>query len=178
MVVIKVFEVDCKSDFKKYVDNLKQSYTTATEFEPTTTQSSLAKWLSVRLRTKLSWVQIPLLSLKLQIRRLLRARSSLTFRQTMECGFALKLVSCVTITYRQFYTYNLSPIATCCIVTSQDLHWSLHSGREPKDINLSTLRMLLLADRANPCQFISLVTFYSLCRWFFLLGSILSYHLS
>lgn len=37
MVVIKVFEVDCKSDFKKYVDNLKQSYTTATEFEPTTT---------------------------------------------------------------------------------------------------------------------------------------------
>lgn len=40
--------------------------------------------------------------------------------------------------------------ATCCIVASKDLHWSLHSGREPKDINLLTLRMLLLADRANP----------------------------
>lgn len=40
--------------------------------------------------------------------------------------------------------------ATCAIVTSKDLHWSLHSGREPKDVNLSTLRMLLLADRANP----------------------------
>lgn len=43
-------------------------------------------------------------------------------------------------------------LATCCIVASKDLHWSLHSGRDPKDINLITLRMLLLADRANPCK--------------------------
>lgn len=40
--------------------------------------------------------------------------------------------------------------ATCCVVTSKDLHWSLHSGHEDKNINLITLRMLLLADRANP----------------------------
>ena len=40
--------------------------------------------------------------------------------------------------------------ATCCVVNSRDLHTSLHSGREGKDINLITLRMLLLADRANP----------------------------
>ena len=42
--------------------------------------SSLAKWLSVRLRTKWLWVRVQLQSLKLQISRLLRARSSLTFK--------------------------------------------------------------------------------------------------
>ena len=61
--------------------------------------TSLAKWLSVRLRTKWLWVRIPLLSLKLQIWRLLRARSSLTFSQTIECGFTLKLVRDMIITY-------------------------------------------------------------------------------
>ena len=43
--------------------------------------ASLAKWLSVRLRTKWLWVRVQLQSLKLQISRLFRARSSLTFRQ-------------------------------------------------------------------------------------------------
>ena len=42
---------------------------------------SLAKWLSVRLRFKWLWVRVQLESLKLQILCLLRARSSLTFRQ-------------------------------------------------------------------------------------------------
>ena len=56
------------------------------------------KWLSVHLRTKLLWVWISLLSLKLQIRRLLRARSSFTFRQTIERRFTLKLVRDMIIT--------------------------------------------------------------------------------
>ena len=43
--------------------------------------ASLAKWLSVRLRTKWLWVRVPFQSLKLQILRLFRARSSLKFRQ-------------------------------------------------------------------------------------------------
>ena len=43
--------------------------------------ASLAKWLSVRLRIKWLWVRVPLQSVKLQISRLFRARSSLTFRQ-------------------------------------------------------------------------------------------------
>ena len=60
----------------------------------------MAKCLCVRLRTQWFWVQISLLSLKLQIWRLLRARSSLTFRQTIECGFTLKLVRDVITTYR------------------------------------------------------------------------------
>ena len=45
------------------------------------TLNHLAKWLSVRLRTKWFWVRVQLQSLHLQISRLLRARSSLTFRQ-------------------------------------------------------------------------------------------------
>ena len=46
------------------------------------------------------WVRIPLLSLKLQIWCLLRARSSLTFRQLIGCGFTVKLVRDM-ITYSQ-----------------------------------------------------------------------------
>ena len=42
---------------------------------------NLAKWLSVRLRTKWLWVRVPLQSLNLQIWRLLRAISFLTFRR-------------------------------------------------------------------------------------------------
>ena len=50
--------------------------------------ASLAEWLSVRLQTKWQWVRVLLQSLKLQISRLFRAGSSLTFRQ-LECGFTL-----------------------------------------------------------------------------------------
>ena len=45
----------------------------------------------------------PLLSLKLQIWRLLRTRSSLTFNQTIECSFTLKLVRDMIITYSQLH---------------------------------------------------------------------------
>ena len=62
---------------------------------------SLAKWLSDRLRTKWLWGRIPLLSLKPQIWHLLGARSSLTFRQTWECRFTLKLVRDMIIIYSQ-----------------------------------------------------------------------------
>ena len=43
--------------------------------------ASLAKWLSVLLWTKWLWVRVQLQSLKFQISRLLRGRSSSTFRQ-------------------------------------------------------------------------------------------------
>ena len=61
--------------------------------------ANLAKWLCVHWRTKCLCVRIPLLSLKLQIWCLLWARSSLTFRQTIECGFTLKLARDMIITY-------------------------------------------------------------------------------
>ena len=44
--------------------------------------------------------------------------------------------------------------ATCALVSSRDLHWSLHASKDLKDINLTTIRMLLLADRANPCEWL------------------------
>ena len=65
--------------------------------------ASLAKWLSVRLQTKWLRVRVSLLSLKPQIWYLLRARSFLTFRQTIECGFSLKLVRDMIITYSQMH---------------------------------------------------------------------------
>ena len=63
----------------------------------------------VRLWSKWLGVRIPLLSLKLQICRLHRARSSLIFRQTMECGFTLKLVRDIIITYSQDLFTQLRP---------------------------------------------------------------------
>ena len=63
--------------------------------------ASLAKWLSGNLQTKWLWVRISFLSLKLQIWCLLQAKSSLTFRQTIEYGFTLKLVHDMIITYSQ-----------------------------------------------------------------------------
>ena len=54
---------------------------TATGLEARTTLVSLAKWLNVHLGTEWFWVQVQLQSLKHQILRLIRERSSLTFRQ-------------------------------------------------------------------------------------------------
>ena len=56
---------------------------------------SLAKWLSVCLRTNWLWIQLPLLSLKLNILHMSRASSSLT----LECKFTLKRVRDMIITY-------------------------------------------------------------------------------
>ncbi|XP_017842176.1 disco-interacting protein 2 isoform X2 [Drosophila busckii] len=40
--------------------------------------------------------------------------------------------------------------ASCCLVKSRDLHWGLLATKDHKDISLSSLRMLLVADGANP----------------------------
>ena len=63
------------------------------------TLNHLAKWLSVCLQTKWLWFRISLLLLKLRIWRLLRARSYLTFRQTIVCGFTLNLGRDMITTY-------------------------------------------------------------------------------
>lgn len=33
------------------------------------------------------------------------------------------------------------------------MHWALVAHKDQKDINLSSLRMLLVADGSNPCKF-------------------------
>jgi acyl-coenzyme A synthetase/AMP-(fatty) acid ligase len=45
--------------------------------------------------------------------------------------------------------------ASVGIVKSRDMHWGLLAQKDHKDINLSSLRMLLVADGANPCNFSS-----------------------
>ena len=72
-------------------------------------KTSLTKWLSVRLRSKWLGVPIAMLSLKRKIWRLLQARSSLTFRQTIECGFILKVVRDTIIAYNQDVSTQLRP---------------------------------------------------------------------
>lgn len=43
-------------------------------------------------------------------------------------------------------------IATVAVVKSRDMHWGLLAQKDHKDINLSSLRMLLVADGSNPCK--------------------------
>ena len=81
--------------------------------------TKLAKWLSVHLQTKWLWVQIPLLSLKLKILCLLWARSSLTFRQTIECRFNLKFVRDMIITYN----VRLCFVQLICVLNSKTNCW-------------------------------------------------------
>ena len=78
------------------------------KFEPTTMYLISKHLTSVRLGTKWLWVWISLLSLKRQIWRLLQARSSLTFRQTIECGFTLKLVCDIITTYNHLVVWKMS----------------------------------------------------------------------
>ena len=78
-----------KTDPTNYKKTIIQNYLwDLSDWNCTRTQNhlvwpNLAKWLSVRLRTKWFWVRVQLQSLKLQISRLLRARRSLTFRQLL-----------------------------------------------------------------------------------------------
>lgn len=60
--------------------------------------------------------------------------------------------------WEEFFKFSFfMSTATCALVSSRDLHWSLHASKDVKDINLSTIRMLLLADRANPCELTSVM---------------------
>lgn len=47
--------------------------------------------------------------------------------------------------------------ARVAVVKSRDMHWSLLAQRDQRDISLSSLRMLIVADGANPCE--------SICRF-------------
>ena len=55
------------------------------------------------IRTRWWWFPILLLPLKLQILLLLWVKSSLTFRQSIECRFTLKLVRYMIVRYSQMH---------------------------------------------------------------------------
>lgn len=43
-------------------------------------------------------------------------------------------------------------VAKVACVKSRDMHWALVAHREQRDVNLSSLRMLVVADGSNPCK--------------------------
>jgi len=47
-------------------------------------------------------------------------------------------------------------------VKSRDMHWALVAHRDQRDINLSSLRMLVVADGSNPCELSLFFSFLSL----------------
>lgn len=42
--------------------------------------------------------------------------------------------------------------AKVACVKSRDMHWALVAHRDQRDVNLSSLRMLVVADGSNPCK--------------------------
>lgn len=43
--------------------------------------------------------------------------------------------------------------ARVALVKCRDLHWAMMSHRDQRDISLASLRMLIVADGANPCEY-------------------------
>jgi len=54
--------------------------------------------------------------------------------------------------------------ATVAVVKSRDMHWGLLAQKDHKDINLSTLRMLLVADGSNPWSLTSCDSFLNVFK--------------
>lgn len=54
-------------------------------------------------------------------------------------------------TLLKMYVFTIS-LATVAVVKSRDMHWGLLAQKEHKDVSLASLRMLLVADGANPCK--------------------------
>lgn len=42
--------------------------------------------------------------------------------------------------------------ARVALVKCRDLHWAMMAHKDQKDTNLSSIRMLIVADGANPCE--------------------------
>lgn len=47
---------------------------------------------------------------------------------------------------------SLPLIARVALVKCRDLHWAMMAHKDQKDTNLSSIRMLIVADGANPCE--------------------------
>ena len=92
--------------------------------------ASLAEWLSVLLRTKWFWVRVQLQSLKRQISGLLRAKSSLTFRQLESVNSLWK----VYVTWQQYTVRSYHTLLTgvCLII----YHIIVSSGLKSHQVSL------------------------------------------
>lgn len=59
------------------------------------------------------------------------------------------------------FGYNFLSAASVAVVKSRDLHWGLLATKDHKEVSLSSLRLLLVADGANPWSLSSCDQFLS-----------------
>ncbi|CAH6809880.1 Dip2c [Phodopus roborovskii] len=71
----------------------------------------------------------------------------------------MNMMHVISIPYSLMKVNPLSWIQKVCqykakvaCVKSRDMHWALVAHRDQRDVNLSSLRMLIVADGANPCK--------------------------
>lgn len=48
--------------------------------------------------------------------------------------------------------FPCAPVARVALVKCRDLHWAMMAHKDQRDTNLSSIRMLIVADGANPCE--------------------------
>lgn len=53
----------------------------------------------------------------------------------------------------RYLTCHCSWAARIALVKCRDLHWAMMAHREQRDTSLASLRMLIVADGANPCEY-------------------------
>lgn len=52
--------------------------------------------------------------------------------------------------------------ARVALVKCRDLHWAMMAHRDQRDTSLASLRMLVVADGANPCEYLTAANFAKL----------------
>lgn len=62
------------------------------------------------------------------------------------------LSGCLESGSDDFMSFHVLYVARVAVVKSRDMHWSLLAQRDQRDISLGSLRMLIVADGANPCE--------------------------
>lgn len=66
------------------------------------------------------------------------------------------IVSAEVLSIKKNLTANTSVLflaARVALVKCRDLHWAMMAHRDQRDISLASLRMLIVADGANPCEY-------------------------
>lgn len=58
-------------------------------------------------------------------------------------------------------------LARVALVKCRDLHWAMMAHKDQKDTNLTSIRMLIVADGANPCELALLTECILLYRLYF-----------
>lgn len=75
------------------------------------------------------------------------------------CSYVI-VIWIMAIMLNQQFCCTVSKVLSClclhtarmALVKCRDLHWAMMAHRDQKDTTLSSLRMLIVADGANPCK--------------------------